>query len=61
MKPFAIAGCAHRKDHTARNVHSLVMRAKVLGSRFCMEGDTLRATAAQDVACIESSLVFKSI
>lgn len=61
MKPFAIAGGVHCEDHTARNVHSLVMRAKVLGFRFCMEGDTLRATPAQDVACIESSLVFKSI
>jgi hypothetical protein len=37
-----ITGCTQRNDNTSRNVHSLVMRAKVLGFRFCLEGDTLR-------------------
>lgn len=41
-REMIIEGCAHRNDHTSRNVHSLVMRAKVLGFRFDMEGDTLR-------------------
>ena len=37
-----IAGNVHRNDHSARDVHSLVMREKVLGFRFRMEGDVLR-------------------
>jgi hypothetical protein len=37
-----IAGSVHRNDHSARDVHSLVMRAKVLGFRFRMDGDVLR-------------------
>lgn len=41
-REMIITGCAQRNDHTSRDVHSLVMRAKVLGFRFDMEGDTLR-------------------
>lgn len=37
-----ISGCLHKADHSARDVHSIVMRAKVLGFRFRMEGDALR-------------------
>ena len=36
-----VTGCAQRNDNLARGVHSLVMRAKVLGFQFRLEGDTL--------------------
>jgi len=42
-----ILGCAHRNDHSSRDVHSLVMRAKVLGFRFDLEGDILRRISAR--------------
>jgi hypothetical protein len=47
-RELIIAGCAHRNDHSARNVHSLAMRAKILGFRFNMEGDVLRKIPAHD-------------
>ena len=37
-----IAGCVQRNDHSSREVHSIVMRAKVLGFRFRLEGESLR-------------------
>ena len=37
-----MAGCLHRGDHSARGEHSIVMRAKILGYRFRLEGDILR-------------------
>jgi hypothetical protein len=43
-----ITGSTHRNDHTARDVHSLAMRAKVLGFRFNMEGDKLRRIPAHE-------------
>jgi hypothetical protein len=36
-----IDGTIHRNDQCARNIHSIVMRAKVMGFRFCMEEDNL--------------------
>jgi hypothetical protein len=42
MREMIITGCAHRNDHTSRDVHSLAMRAKVLGFRFDLESDTFR-------------------
>jgi hypothetical protein len=36
-----IAGTIHRNDNCARDLHSIVMRAKILGFRFRMEEDTL--------------------
>ena len=41
-----IEGCAQRIDHAARNVHSLVMRAKILGFRFEIKGNALRSIPA---------------
>jgi hypothetical protein len=41
-RELIITGCMQRNDHSARNVHSLVMRSKVLGFRFEMEGESLR-------------------
>jgi hypothetical protein len=43
-----IMGAVHRNDHASRNVHSLAMRAKVLGLRFNMEGDVLRRIPAYE-------------
>lgn len=37
-----IAGSVHRNDQSARSIHSIVMRAKVLGFRFRMEGAALK-------------------
>jgi hypothetical protein len=45
---LVIEGCAQRNDHAARNVHSLVMRAKILGFRFDLEGNALSALPATD-------------
>ncbi|MDR3742489.1 MAG: hypothetical protein P4L40_26020 [Terracidiphilus sp.] len=36
-----VTGFAQRNDNLARDVHSLVMRAKVLGFQFRLEGDSL--------------------
>jgi hypothetical protein len=45
-RELIIAGCAQRNDQAARNVHSLVMRAKILGFRFDLEGNALRGIPA---------------
>lgn len=37
-----IAGSVHRNDHSSRSLHSLVMRAKILGFRFRLEGEKLQ-------------------
>jgi hypothetical protein len=42
-RELIIEGCAQRNDHAARDVHSLVMRAKILGFRFDIEGNALRS------------------
>lgn len=47
-RDIIITGSAHRHDHTSREVHSLVMRAKVLGFRFDMEGDNLRNLSVRE-------------
>ena len=41
-REMIIVGCAQRNDHSSRGVHSLVMRAKVLGFRFDLDGATFR-------------------
>ena len=40
-RELIVAGYTHRNDQSSRSVHSLVMRAKVLGFRFDLEGETL--------------------
>ena len=45
-RELIIEGWAQRNDHAARNVHSLVMRAKILGFRFDLEGNALRRIPA---------------
>jgi len=48
-RELIIAGCAQRNDNSSRWVHSLAMRAKVLGFRFNLEWDVLNpiSTAEQ--------------
>jgi hypothetical protein len=41
-REMIVIGCTQRNDNTSREVHSLVMRAKVLGFRFDMEEERLR-------------------
>jgi hypothetical protein len=41
MREMVISGYLHRNDNTGRQVHSIVMRAKVLGFRFRMESEIL--------------------
>jgi len=36
-----VSGCVHRNDHSSRRLHSLAMRARVLGFRFHLEDDVL--------------------
>ena len=43
-----IAGCVQRNDHSSRSIHSLAMRAKVLGFRFYLEGDVLCRISTKD-------------
>jgi hypothetical protein len=45
-REIVMTGCAQRNDHSARGVHSLAMRAKVLGFRFHLEGNVLRRISA---------------
>jgi hypothetical protein len=40
-----IKGSTQRNDNTARGVHSLTVRAKILGFRFRLEADTLQSIA----------------
>ncbi len=47
-KELIITGCTQRNDNLARGVHSLVMRAKVLGFRFRLDDDVLSALAGTD-------------
>ena len=42
VRELVIEGFAQRNDQSARGVHSLVMRAKILGFRFDLEGNALR-------------------
>ncbi len=41
QRELVLTGLTHRNDHSARDVHSLTMRAKILGFRFRMEDDFL--------------------
>jgi hypothetical protein len=45
-RELIIEGRTQRNDHAARNVHSLVMRAKILGFRFNLEGNALSTIPA---------------
>jgi hypothetical protein len=54
-REMIITGCVQRNDHSSRNVHSIVMRAKVLGFRFYLEGDTLLTIASQERIIVDDS------
>jgi len=47
-REMVMTGCVQRNDNTSRDVHSLAMRAKVLGFRFYLEGDTLRKILTEE-------------
>ena len=47
-RELIITGCVQRIDHSARNIHSLAMRAKILGFRFQMEDNALIAMHMDD-------------
>ena len=49
-RELIIEGFAQRNDHAARNVHSLVMRAKILGFRFDIKGNALHSISASGIA-----------
>jgi hypothetical protein len=40
-REMIVTGCSQRNDHSSRAVHSLAMRAKILGFRFRLEDDIL--------------------
>jgi hypothetical protein len=46
-RELIITGCVQRNDHSSRSIHSLAMRAKVLGFRFNLEGDTFSKIPAE--------------
>jgi hypothetical protein len=49
-RELIIEGCTQRNDHAARNIHSLVMRAKILGFRFDIKGNALLGISASGLA-----------
>jgi hypothetical protein len=49
-KELIITGYSHRGDKTSRDVHSIAMRAKLLGFSFDLEGEVLHKLLGRDVA-----------
>lgn len=47
-RELIITGCVQRNDHSSRSIHSLAMRAKILGFRFYLEGDTLNRIPVEE-------------
>ena len=47
-RELVITGCVQRNDHSSRSIHSLAMRAKVLGFRFYLDGDVLSRIPSED-------------
>jgi len=47
-REMIVFGCVQRNDHSSRNVHSLVMRAKALGFRFDLNGDVLHSLSIEE-------------
>lgn len=47
-REMILTGYVHRTDNSSRSIHSIVMRAKVLGFRFDLFGDTLQSLTPQD-------------
>jgi hypothetical protein len=44
-RELILFGHTHRNDHSARGVHSLAMRARILGFHFRVENEFLKAIA----------------
>ena len=47
-RDLIITGCVQRNDHSARSIHSLAMRAKVLGFRFYLEDEVLSKISTEN-------------
>jgi hypothetical protein len=47
-REMIIKGCVQRNDHSSRSIHSIAMRAKVLGFRFNLEDDILSEMGIDD-------------
>lgn len=58
MREIIVTGCAQRNDNSARTVHSLAMRAKVLGFRFRLEDGVLCKMSADDKAACAPNFEF---
>jgi hypothetical protein len=50
-KELIITGYSHRSDKASRDVHSIAMRAKLLGFNFDLEGEVLHKLLGRDVVC----------
>ena len=48
QREMIITGCVQRNDHSSRSIHSLAMRAKILGFRFQLENDILITIHSED-------------
>jgi hypothetical protein len=53
-RELIITGNSHRSDAASRDVHSIAMRAKLLGFDFDLEGEVLHKLLGRDVACTGS-------
>ena len=49
-REMIITGCTQRNDNASRSVHSLAMRAKILGFRFQLEDEVLRKISNEDAS-----------
>jgi hypothetical protein len=47
-RELIITGCVQRNDQSSRSIHSLAMRAKVLGFRFRLDGDVLSRVPSEE-------------
>jgi hypothetical protein len=47
-RELIIIGSVRRQDNSFRGIHSLAMRAKLVGLRFCLENDLLRRLSREE-------------
>ncbi len=50
---LVITGCGRRNDNSSHSIHSIAMRAKLLGFHFHLEGDTLLKIETEDQTIVE--------
>jgi hypothetical protein len=53
-KELIITGYSHRSDKPSRDVHSIAMRAKLLGFNFDLEGEVLHKLLGHEEVCATS-------